>query len=54
MNHQNINDVMMQAFEEAKKGMRIEEPERMMTRFAFEFVQNLIKPKISLAHIANL
>ena len=37
-----MNDVILKAFETTKKSMRVEDPSRMMTRFAFEFVQNLL------------
>lgn len=36
-----INTKILQSFESAKKDIRMEEPIRIVTRFAFDFVRHL-------------
>jgi hypothetical protein len=36
---------LLQAFEKTKKNIRIEDPLRMLTRFALELVTNLVCPE---------
>jgi len=38
---------MLQSFETARKDIRMEEPLRILTRFAFDFVRNIFKTSLS-------
>ena len=38
---------MQQAFETARKDIRMEEPLRILTRFAFDFVRNIFKVSLT-------
>lgn len=38
----NIVNILMKAFDEAKKDIRMEEPIRLLTRFALNFAKNMV------------
>jgi len=47
----NINQIVIQAFEDAKQDIRMEEPIRLLTRFAFKLIKIIFATNNHESHL---